>query len=137
MFQRLTLIGRLTRDPVTKHFDSGKSVTNFSVAVESGFGDNKYTTFFNCGAWNATGINVEKYTSKGSMVAVDGTVKMNERDDKQYWEVNANTVTFLSSKSEEENRSAGRQQSDQSNQTQSNQPPAEDFAEIDLDSFPI
>lgn len=80
MLNKIILMGRLTADPETKFIQSSNnSVTRFSVAVERDYkaeGEEKpKTDFFNCVAWNNTGEFIAKYFSKGSLIALIGSVE--------------------------------------------------------------
>ena len=98
---RVTLIGRLTRDPQATTFDSGSSCCRFSIAVDrfSRDGENK-ADFINITAWNSLAQNCLKYLVKGSQVAVAGSIQTGsyERDGVKHstFEVVANQVEFLS-----------------------------------------
>lgn len=96
--------GRLTRDPETRHTDSGKSVTNFSVAVNRRFNRDK-ADFFNVTAWEKTGEFVEKYFHKGSEIIVEGEMQSREYTDRDgnnriAWDLIAGNVEFCGSKSD-------------------------------------
>lgn len=76
---KLILTGRLTKDPELRYTPGkGTAVTNFSMAVDDGFGDNKKTYFFNVVVWGKSAETVAQYTSKGSKVLVNG--KLTNRD---------------------------------------------------------
>ena len=77
--KEIDLTGNLGRDPEAKYTDSGKFVCNFSIAVESGWGDNKKTEWFDCVAWEKTGEILNEWLRKGSKVRVRGDFKQ------QYW----------------------------------------------------
>lgn len=66
------IIGRLTRDPEQKYTPSGAAVTKFSLAVDTGFGDRKATSFFDIVAWQKTAEFVDKYFKKGAKIAITG-----------------------------------------------------------------
>ena len=106
--------GRLTRDPETRHTDSGKSVTNFSVAVIRRFQRDK-ADFFNVAAWEKTGEFVEKYFHKGSEIIVEGEMQSREYTDRDgnkriAWDLIAGNVEFCGNKSDNaENTSRGYQ----------------------------
>lgn len=106
--------GRLTRDPETRHTDSGKSVTNFSVAVNRRFNRDK-ADFFNVTAWEKTGEFVEKYFHKGSEIIVEGEMQSREYTDRDgnkriAWDLIAGNVEFCGNKSDNaENTSRGYQ----------------------------
>ena len=73
-------MGRLTTDPETRFLqDTNNSVTRFPLAVERDYkGANEEkpkTDFFNCVAWNSTGEFVAKHFSKGSLIALVGSVE--------------------------------------------------------------
>jgi single-strand DNA-binding protein len=105
---KVILTGRLTRDPELRHTSSGKSVANFSIAVDNGYGENKTTDFINCVAWNKTAEFVENYFSKGRMIALVGRISTRtwEGEDgrKNYvTEVVVSEVSFCDSKSDGQN----------------------------------
>ena len=47
----ITIAGRLGRDAELKVIPSGKSVTNFPVAVDIGRGEKKKTEWIDCSLW--------------------------------------------------------------------------------------
>lgn len=75
---RVVLIGRLTRDPELRTTTSGKSVTDFSIAVDKRIKptDGSPTAdFFRVTAWGATAEFVTNYLHKGRLVAVEGRLQ--------------------------------------------------------------
>ena len=98
------LMGRLTSTPELKTTPSGISVTSFSIAVDRGYGDNKQTDFINIVAWRKTAELVCKYFTKGSRIAIEGSIqtrKYQDRDgnNRTAFEVVANNVHFVDTKS--------------------------------------
>ena len=75
MINKAILMGRLTRDPELRHTGNGTAVCNFSIAIDSGYGDNRSTDFINCVAWNKTAEFVEKYFTQGRMIIVIGRIQ--------------------------------------------------------------
>lgn len=74
---QLTIIGNLTRDPESRVTQEGKTVCNFTVAVNRRQKDkngNTIADFFRVSAWNDLGKNCQQYLSKGKKVAVVGRV---------------------------------------------------------------
>lgn len=67
-------IGNLTSDPVSRSTPNGKTVTNFSIAVSSGWGENKKTDYIQVAAWGALGENCAKYLAKGKKALIVGAV---------------------------------------------------------------
>lgn len=76
----LNIAGRLGADAENKFTPNGKAVTEFSVAVSKGFGDNKTTTWFRCAWWgyekNGTMQHqgLSPYLKKGAAVCVNGEI---------------------------------------------------------------
>lgn len=84
MFQNFNAVSRLGRDAEQRFLPSGKAVLNFSIPVESGYGENKKTFWLNCAVFGkqAEGKLVE-YLKKGQEVAVSGELQLREWTDKQ------------------------------------------------------
>lgn len=76
---RLFIIGNCTADPVSKTTQDGKTVCNFTVAVNRRQRDangNDTADFFRVGAWNKLGENCQKYLAKGKKVCVIGRISV-------------------------------------------------------------
>ena len=67
MYNRIILMGRLTRDPELRTTQSGVTMCNFSVAVDRKFqkGTEKQTDFFDIVCWRNAAEFVSKYFHKG------------------------------------------------------------------------
>ncbi len=78
MINSVVLIGRLTRDPELRTTTSGKSVCDFSIAVQKrvkpadGSPD---ADFFRVNCWDKTAEFVSNYLHKGRLVAVEGRLQ--------------------------------------------------------------
>ena len=83
---KVFLIGNLTRDPDLSETSTGASVCHFTIAVTrsytSGDGE-RQTDFFNVTVWKGLAENVAKYCTKGSKVAVSGSVQIRTYEDNQ------------------------------------------------------
>lgn len=106
MYQSLTIIGRLGRDPEMRFTPQGQGVCQFSVAVDSKKDDAKVTTWFRVSAWGKLAETCNAYLRKGSLVLVEGRVKASAYLDKDQQpqaslEVTADAVKFLSGKDEQ------------------------------------
>lgn len=105
------LIGRLTKNPELRTTPSGVSVTSFTVAVNRRFKKDE-TDFISCVAWRQSAEFIEKYFSKGNMIAVVGSLQTGrfEKDGQTHYttEVVVDEVYFTGSKAE---TSAGAQSS--------------------------
>jgi single-strand DNA-binding protein len=97
-------IGRIGRDAVTRQTGSGKSVTGWSLAVDSGFGDNKVTTWIDCSAWGDRFARVGEYIRKGDRIGVVGEIGTREHEGKTYVTLNVRDVTLLGDKRGATNR---------------------------------
>ncbi len=107
MLNTAVIMGRLTADPELRQTPSGVSVTRFSVAVDRGYvkaGEERKTDFINVVCWRQTAEFVTRYFSKGSMIAVQGSIQTGsyEKDGvkRQTFEIVADNVSFCGSKSE-------------------------------------
>lgn len=103
MINKAILMGRLTRDPELRHTGSGTAVCSFSIAINTGSGENQTTDFVNCVAWNKTAEFVSKYFTKGRMIVVVGRISTRSwegQDGKKNYatEVVASEVSFGESK---------------------------------------
>jgi single-strand DNA-binding protein len=70
----VVLSGRLGKDPEIKQTSGGKSVASFSIAVDTGFGQSKKTSWFNVEVWDKTAEAVAKYVTSGKRVSVVGSL---------------------------------------------------------------
>lgn len=79
---KVFLIGRLVRDPELRYTSSGLAVTSFTIAVDRRFKDQqtgeRKTDFFRCTAWRQKAEFVQQYVHKGRLVAVEGSIELNE-----------------------------------------------------------
>ena len=107
MLNCVTLMGRLTADPELRTTTSGKSVVNFSIAVDRSYSKNgnKETDFINIVCWKGTADFVNKYFGKGSMIAIQGSIQTRNYEDnngnkRTAFEVLAREVSFCGSKNE-------------------------------------
>ncbi len=106
MYNRIILIGRLTRDPELRYIPSGAPVSSFTLAVDRPFKNQageRETDFINIVAWRKLAEFVGQYLSKGRMIALEGRLQIRpwETQDGQKRtsaEVVADAVRFLDRK---------------------------------------
>lgn len=115
-------IGRIGRDAVTRFTQSGKAVTGWALAVDSGWGDNKKTTWLDCTLWGERGQKLADHIRKGDRLGVTGEIATREHDGKTYVTLDVKDVTLLGDK-----REAPPQQRDKPAPKQA--APADDFAD--------
>jgi single-strand DNA-binding protein len=118
LFNRVILIGNLTRDPEVRYTPQGTSVCNFGIAVNRKFkqGDEakEEVTFINIVVFGKQADTCGQYLNKGSSVLVEGRLKENrweteEGQKRSRHEVVAQSVRFLSRKQGDANTSSSGQ----------------------------
>lgn len=105
MINKVILVGRLTKDIEVKTYESNgdfKKVGIFTLAVNR---DKENTDFIQCRAWNKTVDILERYTSKGSQIGVEGNLRQKKwqtqnGENRQALEVNVQTIELLGSRND-------------------------------------
>ena len=87
-FNKVTLMGNLTRDVEMRTTPSGQSVANFSLAVSRSWKGQdsqtqEQTSFINCVAWGKAGEIIAQYVKKGDALLVSGRLDQRSWDDKE------------------------------------------------------
>ena len=78
-----TFAGYLGRNADLRQGDTpAKSVANFSVAVNVGFGEKKRTLWIGCAIWGERAEKLAQYLTKGSAVTVSGDVDLRQYEKK-------------------------------------------------------
>lgn len=109
MFQSITLVGSLGKDPSMRYTPSGVPVASFSLAVNrpQKQEDGSYkdiAIWFNVTAWRKQAETVSQYLTKGSKVLIVGEMEEarpftdKSGNNRASLEVTAHTIKFLSSK---------------------------------------
>ena len=80
MYQQITLVGNLGRDPEMRYTPSGTAVTNFSVATSRSWTGQdgqrqEKTVWFRVNAWDRLAETCNQYLTKGQKVLVVGEVE--------------------------------------------------------------
>lgn len=86
-YNKVILLGNLTRDVEMRALPSGMSVGSFSVAVNERFKDREgnwqeKATFVDCEMFGARAEAMAKYLSKGSPVFLEGRLRLDQWEDK-------------------------------------------------------
>jgi len=107
----ICLVGNLTKDPELKETPNGKSVLNFTVAVDER-GSKEHTNFIPVTCWGKLAELVAEYQTKGNKVAVTGRLYQdsweNEEGEKRSAiKVIAENVDFLTPKKDKEEEKRG------------------------------
>ncbi|MHB8880361.1 MAG: single-stranded DNA-binding protein [Thermodesulfovibrionales bacterium] len=104
MFNKVILIGNLTKDPELRYTPQGTPVCTIRLAsstkYKSGDGMKEETLFIDCIVWGKQGESVAQYLAKGKTALVEGRLQERkwETDGQQRskFEIVAQTVRFLS-----------------------------------------
>lgn len=88
-YNRVILMGNLTRDPEMRYIPSGTAVTNFGLAMSDRYTDRQTgeqkenVCFVDVEAWGRQAEIVNEYLTKGSPVFIEGALKFDswEADD--------------------------------------------------------
>lgn len=106
MINNVSLTGRITKDLEKHQTNNGKSVVNFTLAVDrrfKGSNGNHEADFISIQAWGMTADLLCKYCGKGSLIGIEGRIQTRNYENNQgqrvyVTEVVAENVTFLDSK---------------------------------------
>lgn len=108
MINSVVLMGRLTYEPELRSTANGMSVIRFQIACDKryqGSDEERKADFIDVTAWRQTAEFISCYFTKGSMIAVEGSIRTDSFTDKngnkrKSVQVVANNVSFCGSKSE-------------------------------------
>ena len=117
MYHIIVIAGNLGKDPEMRYTPSGQAVCNFNVATTRQYANSngeqvKETIWFRVQTWGKTAETCNQYLKKGSKVLVEGRlIPDKETGNPRVWskqdgtagasfEINAQTVRFLSPKQE-------------------------------------
>lgn len=87
-FNKITIIGNLGRDPELRYTPQGVAVCTFTMATNEKRKDNsgetkEIVTWFRVTAWRVMAENISKYLTKGSLVYIEGRLRVDEWQDKE------------------------------------------------------
>jgi single-strand DNA-binding protein len=89
-FNRVILVGNLTRDPELRYIPNGTPVSDIGLAVNDRFKKNdqwvEEVTFVDVTLWGRTAEVANEYLSKGSSVLIEGRLKLHtwEKDGQKH-----------------------------------------------------
>ena len=114
MYNRIILIGNLTKDPELRYTPQGTPVANFRIAVNSRFKQTgefrEETLFIDVITFGKQAETCSQYLSKGRPVLVEGRLQErrweSEGQQRSKCEVVAQTVRFLSRRADTESHGA-------------------------------
>lgn len=71
-----TLVGRLARDPESRTSNRGTTIVKLTIPVDTGWGENKTTTWWTAAVFGRQAERAAQYLSKGSWVCVSGNASV-------------------------------------------------------------
>lgn len=104
MLNKIVIVGRMTKDAQIYEKEDNKIAT-FCVATERNYKDDNNeisTDYLLCKAFGKTAINIEKYTSQGTLVGITGQMRSRkyEKEGQTHFvtELYVETIKFMSPK---------------------------------------
>lgn len=102
-YNKVVLIGRLTKDPEKRFTPTGKAVAEFQLAVNEKYGNTEHTQFIPIQAWGKLSDVMVNYAKKGRLVLVEGRLNVSSwnvtPDERRFMtRVIASTIRFMDSK---------------------------------------
>jgi len=87
-FNKVILLGNLTRDPQLRYLPNQTPVADFGLAVNRRWRgpngeDREEVTFVDCTAWARQAEVINQYVRKGSPIFIEGRLKYDSWEDKQ------------------------------------------------------
>ena len=80
---QVNLMGHVGKEPEMKYSANGNAVLTFSIAVNSGWGDNKRTDWIDCVMFGNRAESVSEFIGKGDPLFVSGSIQINDWQDKE------------------------------------------------------
>ena len=110
MLNQIVIVGRLVKSPELRETESGKKVTNITLAVPRSYKNAKgeyETDFIDCILWTGIAETTTEYCKKGDLLGIKGRVQtrnieLEDAKRKHVTEVVAEKVTFLSPKNKDD-----------------------------------
>lgn len=144
-YNRVLLMGHLTRDVELKYTPANAAVAKIGLAINrryKGKDDQMKdeVTFVDCEAWNQTAETISKFFSKGKPIFVEGRLKLDQWQDKDgtnrsKLKVVVETFQFVDSKGDNSEPSA--QSTSRPATTRSNTPASQTHQPLGDDDIPF
>ena len=112
MYQKITIVGNLGKDPEMRYTPNGSAVCNFNVATNRSYTTSEgvkveEVTWFRITTWQKLAELCNQYLSKGRKVLVEGRINSDDNGSPRIWtrddgtpaasfEITADKVLFLS-----------------------------------------
>ena len=101
-YNKVLLMGRLTRDPEVRYSSSGTAIANLSIAVNRNWRNQdgqqqEEVTFVDVTAFGKRGETVGQYLKKGRPIFIEGHLRLDQWDDKQTGQKRSKLAVILDS----------------------------------------
>lgn len=148
MLNVVAIMGRLVADPELRTTPQGTNVCTFRIACERSYtpkGQQRQADFVDIVAWGKTAQFIAQYFSKGSMIAIDGSIQTRHYQGKDgsnrtAVEVLANNISFAGAKAADKPaaRDFGQQTQNYTHEAKSAQSaPQPDYTQGSMDDFAV
>lgn len=75
MWSKLIVMGRVGSEPELRYTPDGNGICNMSVAVQTGFGEKRYTTWYRASLFGKMAEFAVQNVKKGKRVLIEGTLR--------------------------------------------------------------
>lgn len=117
-YNKVILMGNLTRDPEIRHTPSNTAIVSFGLAVNERYKDRdgnwqERANFIDCTMWGRRGEAFAQHHAKGASAFIEGRLRFEQWDDKNSGQkrskltVVAESFEFVGGKGEQPQASAG------------------------------
>lgn len=107
MYNKIVLIGRLTRQVEVKKTSNGKSYCRFTLAVARQYKDSshqEFTDFIPVVLWGSQAEHLISYTSKGSLLFIEGELHFRKDSSMNTEKAEVSGIRFVALESREARR---------------------------------
>lgn len=109
MMNNVFLVGRMTKDIELRYTQTNKAYGTFTIAINRPYknGEERQADFINIVVWGNIAENTKKFTSKGSLVGIEGriqtrTYEASDGKKRTITEVLASSINFIERKQPQE-----------------------------------
>lgn len=122
---KVSLIGRFTKDPELKYTPNGTAVCSFTLAVRNPYNKDNDADFIQCVAWQAGAELIAENHEKGNMIGVDGRISTRNYENNEgvrvyVTEVNISEIHLIQTKDYADNQNGNGNNDNNSNRNQNN-----------------
>ncbi len=141
-FNKVILMGNLTRDPEPRTIPSGQSVTSFTLAVNRTWRGQDGTSqesvsYLDCVAWGKAGEVIAQYLQKGRPLLVSGHLEQRSWEDKESGQKRSKVEVVVEDFNFVDSRGAAGAAAPTTDQPKPSQKPADDIVIEDIGDEPI